>query len=223
VVAHNPVCNLKLGSGIMPFGKMRERGIPIALGSDERAADDSTDMWAVAKMASLIHRVTDPDYERRPWPDEILKCLTQGGGCGMRQQSIGHLAPGQQADLILLDLDSLAFTPLNDVRRQLVYCANVSSVTMTMVAGRVVVDHGKIITVDETAIKHEIQDRMPAVQRQLAATAVAADRLEPYYREMYQRTVAINVGFTRWLTLSDPGAGGSGTAWIHLRLNLLQH
>jgi 5-methylthioadenosine/S-adenosylhomocysteine deaminase len=199
VVAHNPVCNLKLGSGIMPFRKLRDRGIPIALGSDERAADDSTDMWAVAKMASLIHRVTDSDYERWPRPNEILNCLTQGGARGMRQQSIGHLAPGQQADLILLDLDSLAFTPLNDVRRQLVYCANGSSVTMAMVAGRVVVEYGKIVTVDEAAIKQEIRDRMPAVQRQLAVTAAAACRLEPYYGEMYRRTAATNVGFTRWL------------------------
>ena len=67
VVAHNPICNLKLGSGIMPFRKLRDAGIPIALGSDEKAADDSTDMWAVAKMASLIHRVTDPDY--LSWPE----------------------------------------------------------------------------------------------------------------------------------------------------------
>ena len=74
VVAHNPICNLKLGSGIMPFRKLRDAGIPIALGSDERAADDTTDMWAVAKMASLIHRVTDPDYLRWPEPREILQC-----------------------------------------------------------------------------------------------------------------------------------------------------
>lgn len=199
VVAHNPVCNLKLGSGIMPFRRLRERGIPIALGSDERAADDSIDMWAVAKMASLLHRVTDSDYERWPRPDEILNCLTQGGARGMRHPSIGHLAPGQQADLILLDLDGLSFTPLNDLRRQLVYCANGSSVTMTMVAGRVVVDHGRIVTVDEAAIKQEIRDRMPTVRHQLAATATAAKRLEPYYREMYHRAAVTNVGFSRWV------------------------
>jgi cytosine/adenosine deaminase-related metal-dependent hydrolase len=198
VVAHNPVCNLKLGSGIMPFRKLRSAGIPIALGSDEKAADDSTDMWAVAKTASLIHRMTDPDYETWPTPREVLDCLLHGGARGMRRDDIGTLEVGRQADLILVDLDHLAFTPLNDVRNQLVYCANGSVVTMTMVAGRVVVEGGRLLTVDETAIKAEIRERLARLHRDLAATAAAAEQLEPYYRTMYQRAVQTDVGFNRW-------------------------
>ena len=200
VVAHNPVCNLKLGSGIMPFRKLRDAGIPISLGSDEKAADDSTDMWAVAKMASLIHRVTDPDYTRWPEPKEVLECLLRGGARGMRHGGIGALEVGRQADLILLDLDHPAFTPLNDIRNQLVYCANGSAVALTMVAGRVVAQHGKILTVDEAAIRAEIRERTAALHRELAGTAKAAERLEPYYREMYRRAAATDVGFSRWLT-----------------------
>jgi 5-methylthioadenosine/S-adenosylhomocysteine deaminase len=200
VVAHNPICNLKLGSGIMPFRKLCEAGIPIALGSDERAADDTTDMWAVAKMASLIHRVTDSDYLRWPEPREILQCLTRGGARGMRHKEIGSLDVGKQADLILVDLDHLAFTPRNDLRRQLVYCANGSAVTMTMVAGRVVAERGMVLTIDEAAIKAEIRARTPALHRQLADTAAAAATLEPYYREMYRRAAAADVGISRWLS-----------------------
>ena len=169
VVAHNPICNLKLGSGIMPFRKLRDAGIPIALGSDEKAADDSTDMWAVAKMASLIHRVTDPDYATWPEPKEILECLLHGGARGMRHPEIGSLEAGKQADLILLDLDHPAFTPLNDVRNQLIYCANGSAVVLTMVAGRVVAEHGKMLTVDEAAIRAEIRERTAALHRELGA------------------------------------------------------
>jgi 5-methylthioadenosine/S-adenosylhomocysteine deaminase len=200
VVAHNPICNLKLGSGIMPFRKLRDAGIPIALGSDERAADDSTDMWAVAKLASLIHRVADPEYLRWPEPREILSSVTHGGARGMRRADTGSLEIGKQADLILIDLDHLAFTPRNDIRNQLVYCANGSAVTMTMVAGRVVAEHGKVLTVDEAAIKAEIRERTPALHRELAATAAAAEKLEPYYREMYARAAATDVGFNRWLS-----------------------
>jgi cytosine/adenosine deaminase-related metal-dependent hydrolase len=200
IVAHNPVCNLKLGSGIMPFRKLRDAGIPIALGSDEKAADDSTDMWAVAKMASLIHRVTDPDYETWPKSLEILDCLVRGGARGMRRDDIGTLETGKQADLILLDLDHLAFTPLNDLRNQLVYCANGGAVTMTMVAGRVVAENGRVLTVDEAAIRAEIRERTAALHRDLAATATAAARLEPYYAAMYRRAAAADVGFSRWLS-----------------------
>jgi cytosine/adenosine deaminase-related metal-dependent hydrolase len=199
-VAHNPICNLKLGSGIMPFRKLRDAGVPIALGSDEKAADDTADMWAVAKTASLIHRVTDPDYARWPEPAEILSCLFHGGARGMRRDDIGALAAGKQADLILLDLDHLAFTPLNDLRKHLVYCANVSAVALTMVAGRVVAQNGKVLTVDEAAIRAEIRERTAALHRNLAATAAAAERLEPYYAEMYRRAAARDVGFSRWLS-----------------------
>ena len=200
VVAHNPVCNLKLGSGIMPFRKLRDAGIAIALGSDEKAADDSTDMWAVAKMASLIHRVTDPDYLTWPEPKEVLECLLRGGARGMRHTGIGSLEAGKQADVILLDLDHPAFTPLNDIQRQLVYCANGSAVALTMVAGRVVAERGKLLTVDEAAIRAEIRERTAALHRDLAETAKVEERLEPYYREMYRRAAAADVGFTRWLT-----------------------
>jgi 5-methylthioadenosine/S-adenosylhomocysteine deaminase len=179
---------------------LRDAGIPIALGSDERAADDSTDMWAVAKLASLIHRVADPEYLRWPEPREILSSVTHGGARGMRRADTGSLEIGKQADLILIDLDHLAFTPRNDIRNQLVYCANGSAVTMTMVAGRVVAEHGKVLTVDEAAIKAEIRERTPALHRELAATAAAAEKLEPYYREMYARAAATDVGFNRWLS-----------------------
>jgi 5-methylthioadenosine/S-adenosylhomocysteine deaminase len=199
VVAHNPVCNLKLGSGIMPFRKIRDAGIPIALGSDEKAADDSTDMWAVAKTASLVHRITDPDYEKWPTPREILDCLLHGGARGMRRPDIGSLEAGKQADIILIDLDHPAFTPLNDVRKQLIYCANSSAVIMTMVAGHVVAENGRMLTVDEVAIKAEIGARMGTLHRELAASAAAAEKLETYYREMYLRAASTDVGFTRWL------------------------
>ena len=117
----------------------------------------------------------------------------------MRAPTIGALAVGKQADLILVDLDHLAFTPLNDLRNQLVYCADGSAVTMTMVAGRIVAENGKLLTIDEAAIKAEIRDRTPALRRELEATAIAAERLEPYYRRMYQRAAETDVGFSRWL------------------------
>jgi 5-methylthioadenosine/S-adenosylhomocysteine deaminase len=199
-VAHNPICNLKLGSGVMPFRALRDRGIPIALGTDERAADDTANMWNVVKLAGLIHKIAEPDYERWPRADEVLRCATRGGARGMRQDRIGRLAPGCQADLILVDLDTLAFTPLNDVRRQLVFCENGSSVVLTMVAGRVVVERGRVLTVDEAAMKAEIRARMASVRRGLAETEAAALRLAPYYREMYRRAARRDVGLDRWVS-----------------------
>lgn len=199
-VAHNPICNLKLGSGVMPFRRLRERGIPICLGSDERNVDDTTNMWTVAKTAGLIHKIADPEYQAWPTADEILACATRGGARGMRlHESIGQLKPGFEADLILVDLNTLAFTPLNDLRRQLVFCENGSSVAVTMVAGKVVAERGRLLTIDEEALKAEVRDLGEKYRRDLAQTTQAAARLEPYYREMYRRAAARDVGFNRWV------------------------
>jgi 5-methylthioadenosine/S-adenosylhomocysteine deaminase len=198
-VAHNPVCNLRLGSGIMPFRRLRAAGVNICLGSDEAAVDDTANMWGVAKLAGLLHTLTDPDDSKWPTAPEILWALIRGGARAMRlHRTVGVLAPGYEADLILVDLNTLAFTPLNDLRRQLVYCETGASVVLTMVAGRIVVDRGRVLTVDEEAIKAEARELMPAYRDEMARAAMAARELEPYYREMYARAATRDVGMTRW-------------------------
>lgn len=199
-VAHNPLCNLRLGSGVMTWRRHRDHGINICLGSDEATVDDTTNMWAVGKMAGLIHSIADPDYSKWPKAPEILWALTRGGARAMRLEGkVGAIAAGYEADLILIDLNTLAFTPLNDLKRQLVYCENGSSVLMTMVAGKIVMENGKVLTVDEEAIKMEVRETMKELERDMQQTSLAANRLEPYYREMYFKCVQEDVGMNRWV------------------------
>ncbi len=198
-VAHNPVCNLKLGSGIMPFQRLKAHGIPICLGTDEAVADDSHNLWGAIKMAGLIHKITDPEYQNWPSAATILDCAFTGGARALRQSGqIGQLAVGAQADIILLDLDSLAFTPLNDLDRQLVYCENGSSVRLTMVAGEVVMQDGRLLLVDEAAIKAEARAMMRDYAEAFALADAAARELDPFYRAMYLKAAARDVGMNRW-------------------------
>ena len=199
-VAHNPGCNLRLGSGVMPFRRLWEAGIPICLGSDEAIAEDTANMWAIGKLAGLLHNISDPEYRRWPKAQEILWTLTRGGARAMRNEGrVGALVPGYEADLILLDLNTIAFTPLNDIYRQLVYCENGSSVRLTMVAGRVVMENGQLLTVDEEAIKAEARELMQVYRVELAEATQVAAKLEPYYREMYLRAAGRDVGINRWV------------------------
>ncbi len=198
-VAHNPICNLRLGSGVMPFRPLRDRNVPIALGSDERSADDAVNLWAVLKQAGLVHQIADPDYTAWPKPIELLRAATSGGARGMRVPNLGRIEVGCLADIILLDPDSLPFTPMNDLRHQLVYSHNGSSVRTSIVAGQVVMRDGRVLTVDEAALRKEIRERQAEINADVAATTRAADRLEPYWRAMYQRAAAVDVGFTRWV------------------------
>lgn len=199
-VAHNPGCNLRLGSGIMPYRKLRDAGVPICLGSDEAIAEDTANMWSIGKLAATIHTIADPDYRNWPRAKEILWQLTRGGARAMRNQDhVGMLAPGYEADLILLDLNTLNFTPLNDLHRQLVYCEDGSSVRLVMVAGEIVVKDGKVLTVDEELIKEEARELMEEYSKELEHAEQAAEKLLPYYHEMYMRAAKRDVGMNRWV------------------------
>jgi cytosine/adenosine deaminase-related metal-dependent hydrolase len=200
-VAHNPVCNLRLGSGVMPFRKLRDAGVPICLGTDEAIADDSHNLWGAAKTATLIHTLADSDDRRWPKAGEMLDVIWRGGACSMRRpETFGVLQEGAAADIALLDLAADSFTPLNDIERQLVFCETGSSVRYTIVAGHVVVDEGRVTTVDETAIKAELKATMPVTTEAMAALRLSAAKLEPYYREMVRRAGTRDVGFTRTLS-----------------------
>ena len=200
-VAHNPVCNLRLGSGVMPYRQLRDAGVPICLGTDEMNTDDSVNLWFVAKTAALIHTLASPDYTCWPQPAEILHAATRGGARALRREgSLGQLAMGCEADIVLLDLDTAAFTPLNDLRRQLVHCEDGSSVRTTIVAGRVVFEQGRITSVDEAALRAEMRELMAGFASQRQGAAREAARLEPYYREMLRRAAAEDVGMNRCLS-----------------------
>jgi 5-methylthioadenosine/S-adenosylhomocysteine deaminase len=199
-VAHNPISNLRLGSGVLRWRAMLDAGIPVALGTDEAICDDSVNVWTVAKIAGLIHNVSGLDHDEWPTPAEVLDALWLGGASATRRDDIGVVAPGMLADLALVDLHRIAFTPLNDLREQLVHCEDGGDVVLVMVDGRVVAENGHVTTVDETALLDEARDlfaaRRPAIE---AARAGAAD-LFPAYQHIVRRAAATDVGFTRWLT-----------------------
>lgn len=199
VIAHNPASNLRLGSGVMPFRAIRDRGIPICLGVDEAIADDAVNIWSVMKLAGMVHNLTGADFDRWPSAREILTCATCGGGQAMRQPGLGNLAQGAPADLILLDLTALPFTPLNDLPRQLVHCEPGSAVCLSMVAGRVVLQAGRLTQVDEPALLAEAREVFGAKRGALEEAARRMDRLRPYYRKMYDRAHAADVGMQRRL------------------------
>jgi 5-methylthioadenosine/S-adenosylhomocysteine deaminase len=199
-VAHNPVSNLKLGSGVMRWRALHEAGIPIALGTDEATVDDGINVWTVLKCAGLIHNISDPDPDCWPTATEILRAATGGGARAMRLDGLtGRLAPGYAADIALLDLDSLAFTPLGEIRRQLVYCEPRAAVDTTIVAGEVLMRGGRLVGFDEAALRAEVRECAAELASYLEGTRAGVAELEPYYREMYRRSLEHPIAMSRWV------------------------
>lgn len=190
-VAHNAISNQKLGAGIAPIRRLIDAGVTVALGTDGLSSNDSARIFDVMRVAALIHSATGPDYSRWLSEADILRAATiDGARSAMLDHVTGSLEPGKAADLIMLDLDSYAFTPLNDVAKQLVYAENGSSIERVMVAGRWVIEDGRVTTVDEAAILAEIRETVPPL---LAAHGEREDAnrvLEPYFAEVHRRAAS---------------------------------
>ncbi len=199
-IVHNPISNLRLGSGVAPYRRMRDFGIPTALGLDEAICNDSVNLWGVVKMTGLIHNVSGTDSNLWPSSAEVLDSLWRGGAAALLQpQQLGAVRPGYLADLALLDLDTLAFTPLNDLRSHLVYCEPGASVRLTMVDGRVVFDEGRVSTVDEPALLAEARQLFAEKKPAIELARRRSGLLFPHYQAMVRQAAAADVGMTRWV------------------------
>lgn len=197
-VVHNAISNQKLGAGIAPLRKLLQAGVNVALGSDGISSNDTPRMFDVMRAAALLHKVATPNYDHWPLAEEILAAATiNGARSAMIGDQTGSLEVGKKADLVLLDTNSLNFTPLNDLRNHLVYCENGSSVDKVMVNGEVVVDGGKLTKVDEAALLAELRDLMPAFREHHAGVEKQNSRLEPYFADIHKRCNLMDIGIHR--------------------------
>ncbi len=197
-IAHNPISNMKIGSGVMPFRALKDAGLSICIGTDEAAVDDSANLWLAGKAAALVGRLAQSDWDLWPRASEILDCMIGGGARSMRlEKRIGQIAPGFEADLIMIDLDSLAFLPLNNLERQLVFCETGASVLLTMVAGEIVMENGRLTRLDEASVRAEIREAMRQNAGVFERIRAHAANLLPYYRAMVQRAHSREIGMMR--------------------------
>ena len=189
-VVHNSVCNLKLGSGFAPILDLHEHGAHVALAADGAASNDNQNMFDVMKVAGLMHTVRSSDHQRWLSAKTILEMATSGGArvLGLEEE-LGAIEPGRLADLTLLDLSTPAFTPLNDPAQHLVYCETGSSVRTVIVNGRVVVEDGRVLTVDEGAVLAEAREawerrkgEIPPIDQAARRYLAALERLMQWAR-----------------------------------------
>jgi cytosine/adenosine deaminase-related metal-dependent hydrolase len=145
-VAHCPCSNMRLASGIAPVRKMREQGVPVGLGVDGSASNDGASMIGEVRQALLLQRVGfGPDAMTAR---EALEMATLGGAKVLNRNDIGALAPGMVADFVAFDLSHVAYAgALHDPLAALVFCTP-THVHTSVINGRVVVQEGRITTVD---------------------------------------------------------------------------
>jgi 5-methylthioadenosine/S-adenosylhomocysteine deaminase len=200
-VLHNPGSNMILGSGVMPLRKYREAGVNIALGVDE-GIQSKWNPFEMMRSAALMHKISDPDYQHRTTSSEILSMATWGGAKSeLMESEIGCLARGMKADVILVDLDTIYFTPLNNIKNQLVYCEPGDSVVTSIINGEIVMLDKKILTINVDELMEEARLMMPEYWKvhEDRHTLEFPRKVRPYVEQIYQRISQTPTGLNRWI------------------------
>jgi 5-methylthioadenosine/S-adenosylhomocysteine deaminase len=147
-VVHCPTSNLKLASGIAPIAALKRAGVNVALGSDGPASNNRLDVFAEARLASLIAKVAGNDAAALPAAD-VLRMATLGGATALGMENdIGSLEPGKQADLIAVDLGGLSHVPCYDPESHLVHVTGRDQVSDVWIAGERLLADGMVTRLD---------------------------------------------------------------------------
>ncbi len=157
-IAHNPESNMKLASGVAPIPELIREGACVGLGTDGAASNNNLDLLEEMRTCALLHKVTAQDPTVLP-AYQVLEMATRNGARVLGLDKVGMIAPGQKADLIMVDLHKPHLTPLHDPVANLVYAAQSSDVRNVIIDGKIVMKDRQMVTIDEEKIIYEAKKR----------------------------------------------------------------
>lgn len=158
-VAHCPGSNAKLAAGIARVTALRRAGIRVGLGTDGPASGDDLDLWAQARLAGMLARVTSGDAAALT-AAELLLMATREGAASIGRDDLGALEPSRWADLVHVSLDDAAFAaPEDDAQllSNLVWAGGSRLVRDVWVAGEQVLADGEPTRVDRAATTADVR------------------------------------------------------------------
>ncbi len=156
-VAHNPISNGKLASGVAPVPEFRKRGVPVGLGTDSTLSNNSLNLFQEMKFAVLMQRNHHLDGYAMNARDALSMATREGARVLGWEAETGSLEVGKQADLVVLDIDHpLGLTP-ERVISDLVYAAGPQHIQSVMVAGETIFENGRFTRIDEAAIRRQVR------------------------------------------------------------------
>jgi 5-methylthioadenosine/S-adenosylhomocysteine deaminase len=156
-VAHNPSSNLKLASGMAPISKMLEIGLNVGIGTDGTASNNDLDMFEEMRLATFVGKVSTGNPTSLPAEATLLMATRMGAEALHIGHMTGSLEVGKQADLILLNINTIHNAPRfrrdpNGIYAQIVYAAKSSDVTDVMIDGKWVMRQQELLTVDVESV-----------------------------------------------------------------------
>jgi len=172
-VAHNPVSNMKLASGAARVEDLLASGVAVGLGTDGEKENNNLDMFEEMKTSSLLAKLSKLDASAlEAWTVCRMATITGARALGLNSE-VGSIEVGKQADLIAVRTDTPRMTPLiggtdGNLHHNLVHAAQGGDVDMTMVAGKIVVEGGKLLTADLQELISDMNKAVPDLFRRRA-------------------------------------------------------
>ncbi len=170
-VVYCPTSNMYLASGAAPVRKMLERGIPVALGADGSGSNNSQDLLECAKIGALLAKHATGDAQA-VLPADMIQMMTLGsggvgeqgsGGAGVRRG--GRLEIGAPADITIVNLNNARCQPVHSAASAVVYNAVGPDVHTVIVGGKILLDAGRVTTLDEAALLEDCRRAASALMR----------------------------------------------------------
>lgn len=156
-IAHNPISNCKLSSGICDVVKLRRNGINVGLGTDGIGSTTTLDMFEEMKTAAYLQKVNTMEPTSIKAYDILKMATIEGAKVLGLDDEIGTLEPGKKADMIFIRTDKLHLCPDNDVCTNIVYSANGSDVDTVMIDGKIIMQNRKMINLDEKEVMKQVK------------------------------------------------------------------
>jgi 5-methylthioadenosine/S-adenosylhomocysteine deaminase len=165
---HNPSSNMMLASGIAPVVDERAAGMRVGLGTDGPAgSNNDLNMMEEMDLAAKLQKTAKADPRALGARGALEMATIEGARALHMEKDLGSLESGKKADLVILTLDTPNAVPMYDVYSQIVYAIKASEVQTVVVAGKILLKDGKLLTVDEPAAMAKAKEYAKKVQASL--------------------------------------------------------
>ncbi|MEP2920683.1 MAG: amidohydrolase family protein [Sulfitobacter sp.] len=162
-ICHNPMSNLRLGSGIAPVRMLMDSGVGMGVGTDASNTSDGQNMFEAMRLSATLSRAMTPQSEDWVSTRDAFSMATTGSARIMGLNKVGKISTGWAADLLFLDAGYCHYTPLRNPLEQVVFSENGAALCEVMIDGEYVFANDRVLTIDEAALAaraHEAAARL---------------------------------------------------------------
>ena len=146
--SHNPISNLKLGSGISPVPKMLRKRVTVSLGTDSPCSNNTADMFEIMKTTAILHKGVTKKPTLIPAKQVLEMATIEGAKALSWKNEIGSIEIGKKADLAVVDFKKPHHCPQYNETSQLVYATKSADVDTVIIDGKIVMENRQLTTIN---------------------------------------------------------------------------